>query len=428
MNDSITKTETPIVELAGQVSQELGKVISNKESETEKATLLVRAAELLHKYGTPSHRLEGVMKRVSSTLGIDADYLYTPTSLFVSFRKDHYRAQLLRVDAGPINLGKLAEFHDCLEIIESQEVPLSQCAESLEVIERQPPRFGFIPLAFVTGIASGTVTVFLGGGWAEMVTAICLGIVVQILNSGLNRWFPGERLFEFTAGFTCATLAILASAFIYPLDDKITTLASLIVILPGLSVTIAMTELAHSHLSSGVSRLAGAVVIFLTLAVGVALAWRLGGSYRPEQIIPTPLPADAKFWAALIAPLCFAIFFQARYQDWWKICPVAWLGFLATSLVQSVYGIEWGAFVGAAVIGILSNVYARFYKRPALILQMPAILLLVPGSLGYLSVTSFIDQQGLAGVESAFNMSLVAMALAGGLITANAVVAPKRFL
>lgn len=428
MTNAIFDTDPETNELKNQVSQEMGKAISNQALEMEKATVLVRAAELLHKYGTPSHRLEGVMKRVSMALGIDADFLYTPTSLFVSFRKDHYRAQLLRVDAGPINLGKLAEFHDCLEVIENQRVPLDECAESLEAIERQLPRFGFIPLALVTGIASGMVTVFLGGGWAEMGTAICLGIVVQILNSSLNRLFPGERLFEFTAGFTCATLALLASAFIYPLDDRITTLASLIVILPGLSVTIAMTELANSHLSSGVSRLAGAVVVFLTLAVGVALAWRLGSVWRPEQVLPTPLPAYSKFWAALIAPLCFAVFFQARYQDWWKICPVAWLGFLATTLVQSVYGIEWGAFVGAAVIGILSNLYARFYKRPALILQIPAILLLVPGSLGYLSVTSFIDQQGLAGVESAFSMSLVAMALAGGLITANAVVAPKRFL
>lgn len=397
-------------------------------TDQEKADLLVRAAELLHKYGTPSHRLEGVMKRVSQTLQVDADFLYTPTSLFVSFRKDGQRAQLLRVDAGPINLAKLAQFHDCLEQIERQDRPLPESAALLESIESQPPRFGPVALLLATAVVSASVTVFLGGGWAELITAFGLGLLVQALNSTLSWLFPGERLFEFTAGFICAMLAIVIAATLYPIDYRITTLASLIVVLPGLTLTIAMTELAQSHLSSGVTRLAGAAVVFLTLAVGVALAWRIGVNWPPEVINIQPFEPWVKYLAAFIAPFGFVVLFQARYTDGWKILPVAWVGYFATSQVQLHYGIEWGAFVGAAVIGTLSNVYARFYKRPALILQMPAILMLVPGSLGYISLTAFINRQGVDGIESAFTMTLVAMALAGGLITANALVAPKRFL
>jgi uncharacterized membrane protein YjjP (DUF1212 family) len=401
---------------------------SPAELSAEKSALLVRAAELLHRYGTPSHRLEGVMKRVSQAVGIDAEYLYTPTSLFISFRHDQYRAQLLRVDAGPIDLGKLSDFHDALERFEHRSCPVSESRAEFEQIENRPPRFGGVLVTLATGLASACMAVFLNGGWSEIGIAFLLGLFVHAVQLLLGLLFPGERLFEFIAGFSCAMLAMLTSRFLLPIDDRIVTLASIVVILPGLSVTIAMTELAQRHLSSGVSRLTGAAVVFMTLAVGVALAWRLGESWRPENPPVAAVPSLIRYLALFLAPLCFMILFQARPMDCLKICFVAWVGFVSASLVQPIYGAEWGAFIGAAVIGTISNLYARFYKRPALIVQMPAILLLVPGSLGYLSVTSFIDRQGVAGIESAFAMMLVAMALAAGLITANALVAPKRFL
>jgi uncharacterized membrane protein YjjB (DUF3815 family) len=166
----------------------------------------------------------------------------------------------------------------------------------------------------------------------------------------------------------------------------------------------------------------------MTLAVGVALAWRLGAHLRPEVVQATPIPDAFRYLAILVAPFSFIVLFQARIRDWPRICPVAWLGFFAADATQPLYGPEWGAFVGAAVVGLLSNLYARFYNRPALIPQMPAILMLVPGSLGYRSVTAFIDQRGVQGLESAFAMAIIAMALAGGLITANALLSPKRFL
>jgi uncharacterized membrane protein YjjP (DUF1212 family) len=393
-----------------------------------KTEVLTRAAELLHRYGTPSHRLEGVMQRVSRAIGVEADYLYTPTSLFVSFRGDNRGARLMRIDAGPIELGKLADFDEALERLEHHEVALADSLKELELIADAPPRYDGFQVAIATAVASVCATAFLKGGWIELLIAFFLGLFVHGLSSVLNRIAPGERLLEFTAGFSCAMIALLVSAFVVPLDDRIATLGALIVLLPGLGVTISMTELANRHLSSGVSRLAGAGVIFLTLAVGVALAWRLGANLRPAAIAAVPLSMQYQYVAMLIAPLSFIVLFQARLSDWLQISLVAWSGFLAAQFARDAYGVEWGAFVGAAVVGLLSNVYARFYDRPSLIPQMPAILMLVPGSLGYYSVTAFIDQRGVQGLESAFSMVLVAMALAGGLITANAMLAPKRFL
>jgi uncharacterized membrane protein YjjP (DUF1212 family) len=45
----------------------------------------------------------------------------------------------------------------------------------------------------------------------------------------------------------------------------------IITLLPGLTVTVAMTELASRHLSSGSVRLSAAFIVFASMAFGVAL-------------------------------------------------------------------------------------------------------------------------------------------------------------
>lgn len=393
-----------------------------------KAQLLIRAAELLHRYGTPSHRLEGVMTRVSRAIGVDADYLYTPTSLFVSFHRDRRRVQLMRVDAGPIDLGKLAEFDESLERVEHHECALGDSALELENIEARTRRFGNVWLAAATGIASACAAIFLGGGIPEAITALVLGLCVYLMGLALNWLAPGERLIEVLSGFTCATLSLLAASLLHPIDDRIATLGALIVLLPGLSVTIAMTELANRHLSSGVSRLAGAGVVFLSLAVGVALAWSLWSGMRADKPEIAEAGGALRILAVFIAPFAFLVLFQARPSDWIRACAVAWLGYAAADMAHDAGGAEWGAFSGAAVVGLLANLDARWRNRPALILQMPAMVMLVPGSLGYLSVTAFIDKKGIQGIETAFSMAIVAAALAGGLVVANALIPPRRYL
>ena len=89
---------------------------------------------------------------------------------------------------------------------------------------------------------------------------------------------------------------------------------------------------------------------------------------------------------------------------------------------------EVGAFGGAVVVGVGSNLYARLRDRPALVPLTPGIIVLDPGSLGYRSLTAFLDRETMAGVDFAFGMVIVAAALVGGILTANVVMPPRRIL
>jgi uncharacterized membrane protein YjjB (DUF3815 family) len=55
---------------------------------------------------------------------------------------------------------------------------------------------------------------------------------------------------------------------------------------------------------------------------------------------------------------------------------------------------------------------------------VPGIVLLVPGSVGYRSMTSLMERQTVEGIERAFSMILTAVALVAGLLIAG-VIAPE---
>lgn len=394
----------------------------------DKHALLIKAATMLHRHGTPSHRMERVMKRVSQTLGVDADYLYTPTALLISFATGEHRTELRRIDAGEANLGKLIEFDEALEDLEDGHADIAATNRRLDEIGQAPPRFSLWPTVLAGGIASAAATVFFRGGYGEVLFAAVMGSLFLLWDVALKRWAPQEHAWEITSGFVAAFAALLLGGWLPNFDDRTATLGSLIILVPGFSFTVALMELANRHLSSGVARLAGAAVIFLALICGVALAWRLGSQWRGLPTEPSGVHPGVYLTAVALAPMAFAILFQARLREWGIIAITAWSGLLVTILASGWKGQEFGAFSGALAVGVVSNLYARFADRPALVPQMPATLMLVPGSLGYRSLAAFVDQKGMEGIQSAFSMSIVAISIVAGLLTANLVVRTRRIL
>ena len=397
--------------------------------EREKQDYLVAVGSVLHKYGTPSHRLERVMTEISRRMGVQSGFLYTPTSLMVSFdAPDGERTRMIRIDAGDVDLGKLDQFDSALERLESNQVSLAKSLSEIKAIDSAPPIYSWWVSGLAWGVASSAATGFLSGGCLEMLVAFFIGILIFATRAVFKDTNGTGNLADTFSGFLAAFACLLFAAFIVPIDDRIATLGSLIVLVPGLSFTVAMTELATRHLVSGVARMAGASITLLTLVVGVALAWRLGHELRPANITEFPLPTWGYLLAVAVSPIAFAILLSAGIRQWLVISLVCWAGIGSSFFGGHFLGAEFGPFLGALVIGLLANIYARLADRPAMIPQVPSLLVLVPGSIGFQSLTSFINQDALAGVDSAFSMVIVAASLVGGTLAANGIISPRRIL
>lgn len=389
---------------------------------------LMRVAELLHRHGTPSHRLERVMDKVSRSLGKPGVFLYTPTALVASIgHGENERTYMRRIESGSIDADKLNRFDEILERLEGGDISVDQAAREMEQAASAPDIYPGWMIAIASGTACACVAVFFAGSGWEVGVAGCLGLALAGLERLQARLQWEQGLLFIASGFSAAFLALSFAKYVQAIDDRLVSLAAIVVLLPGFSLTMALTEITVGHLSSGVARLAGACVTLFTLFLGVAIAWRLTDSWRTLPAEMVQLPAAATWIAAMVAPASFAMLFKVPLKLWHIIFAISLSGF-ATAKWASGYGIEVGSFLGALVVGSGSNLYARWTDKPAMVPVAPGILMLVPGSLGYRSLTALLNRQTIEGIDFAFGTLLVAMSLAGGLLAASAIVPPKRIL
>ena len=67
-------------------------------------------------------------------------------------------------------------------------------------------------------------------------------------------------------------------------------------------------------------------------------------------------------------------------------------------------------------------------RVPTAVTQVPALILLVPGSVGFRGFGSMLDNDVTAGVDAGFRMLVVAGSLVAGMLAAGVILPPRRHL
>jgi uncharacterized membrane protein YjjP (DUF1212 family) len=413
-------------------------------AEDSAAVFLIRLGRALHEAGFSAPQLESALASVAARLQVPAQFFSTPTSLFISFGEGAaQRTHLERVNPAGIDLGRLADLEALLERVrDGRTSPEAANAEIVE-IARRPRRYSRKLTYFCWGIASATSAVFLGGSLREVAVAGFVGLVTGLVAFLAESRPAAERLFEPAAAAFAAFTAAVVAQVAPPLSVYIATVAGLIVLLPGYSLTIALSELAARHLSSGTARFAGALVTFLMIGLGVAIGGRLAtvtlgalvaSSGDGAATLPTTLPAAVALgppaWlqlaALLVAPLGLSVLLRAPRTEIPWIVVIGAMGYFAGRWGAEMLEPEVGMFVGALTVGLASGVYGRVRRLPSSIPLVPGILMLVPGSIGYRSLTALLAEEVVPGIQTAFRMLLVAASLVAGLLIAAASTVERR--
>ena len=103
-------------------------------------------------------------------------------------------------------------------------------------------------------------------------------------------------------------------------------------------------------------------------------------------------------------------------------CLVSYLGVLFGNSFEIAY---LGTLTGAIVASIFANYWARYFNRPTSIVLVPAITVMVSGSIGFQGLFVAAGGQRDQGLELVLQMFIVALVIAAGLLIANTIVRPK---
>jgi uncharacterized membrane protein YjjP (DUF1212 family) len=394
---------------------------------------LLELARALHAHGTPAHRLEIGLLAVAARLGLRAEFFSTPTSIFVGIGHPvDQQVHLLRVEPGAPDLGHLARLGDITREVIDRGLPPETALERMRTLLAEPARWSVRLQLLAYVLASASVACFLHLRAADVLVAGLLGILTGGIAMGCARVGALTHVTEPLAAFVVTTVAIAIDTLTRSGTGYLTSLAGLVVLLPGLTFTVALTELSTRHLASGTARLSGALVTFLGLAFGLALGAKLGGEIGAElramlatgtlwTATGTPLPMWAEWVALLVAPLAFMVLLKADRRDAGWIVVACAAAYITSRFAGASMGEELGAFLGAFAVSAGSNLLGRLLRRSPMVTLAPGLLILVPGSIGFRSVTSMIGMDVELGVSGAFRVAIIGISLAAGLLAGNVV-------
>lgn len=399
-------------------------------SDTSAVAFLLALARALHRYGTPAHQLEEAVERVGARLGVTGQFFSTPTTIIGTFGDPtEMRTAMLRVEGGELDMGKLARIDDVADLVADGRIAPEEGVRRIDAIVAARPTWGKAVTTLAHGVVTAAVVVFFQGGPRDVAVAGGVGLAIGVLSLVMQRSSAQARVFELIGAFVAALVAGVAAAWIPGVSTSVVTLAGLLVLLPGLALTVAITELATLNLISGTARLMAALIVLLELALGVAVGERAAQAIVD---VPAALPGAMPGWAAwaavVVSALAMVVVVRAAARDAAWIVLATVTGFVGARAGTELLGPQLGAMVGAFALGVLVNLYARWRDEPAQVLIVPASLLLVPGSVGLRGMSSLLHRETLSGIETTFAMFVVAMAIVAGLLIANAAVPARRSL
>jgi len=126
--------------------------------------------------------------------------------------------------------------------------------------------------------------------------------------------------------------------------------------------------------------------------------------------------------------LAFAVLFKAAWRDYPLVMAAAILGYVVTRVAGLWVPSPAAVFAASVVITLASNIYARCANRPGALIRVAGIILMVPGSVGFRGVSSLIERNTTLGLDIALDLTIILVALVGGMLIGNVLVPARRNL
>ncbi len=396
---------------------------------------IVKLGKMLHKYGTPAFRLEAYLLEVASYLGVHASFIATPTSITFVIWSDKHEDEYhhaARLQPGDLDMNALSLTDELANELLSGKVSLSDADMRLDTINEMPSPYGKLITGLAFALATGSFSMLMGASVAEILWTGVLGFVSYLWVLWAQKSKRVNLMLEPVTSFMAGILACAISRYFDPgINIPLMVLSSVIILVPGLALTMGLAELSSRNLVSGTARIMDAIMQLFKLYFGAFLGVAVGFSlFGQNQFEPA---ASLPYWATWLAVglLCFALvpIFRTRIKHIPWALMSAFIAYGVT-VYSSVYMDQtFGTFIGAFALGVFANVFTRIANQPSTIVAMHGLIVLVPGSKTYIGLNSFISGQDFVQADHVGQeVFLIFMSLVAGLIFANVVMPTKKAL
>jgi uncharacterized membrane protein YjjB (DUF3815 family) len=231
-------------------------------------------------------------------------------------------------------------------------------------------------------------------------------------------------------------LAWAATAIDPGLSREVLVLSVVIALVPGMALTTGLAELTNKQLVSGAARLMEAFMAFLSILFGIAVMIAIEQAVSPSEVVkvvaPRVLPSvfgvPVEILALVASAFAFSVKFRVPRRYLVHAMASGAIGWGVSFWAARALPTSMAALAAATAITLFANLCARITQRPSQIFQVPGMVLLVPGSFGFLSLEAFLRGELLGGAAKGFEMFMIAGAIVIGTILANVALPARKVL
>lgn len=377
--------------------------------------------------GGPSNRLEDQLATAAERRNLAAEVYATPTGLFMTVSSGDGAAAeshtvVARIKEYVINLNQLCWLETLLDDVINKKITYSAAYRILQTRRFKKPVFSFTQrsmAAFALGVAVSYPT------YSDPIAAIFSGLITfgafwiigplfaQQVQSGIFR--------DFIASFFTLFCATILHHFLKGDIDSY-TIGAILLLVPGLTITTAISELADQNFISGTAKLMKGVLTLLSISIAYILFQELSFSNVSTNVANHTTTTRSLIPAGIgtiISVFSFSIIFQVPRKALIWSTGTGFLSWMVFRQFQNPQYYGLASFLASLTVGLVSLGLGSWFKTPSQIYSVPGVLALLPGMMALSSFRSFAAGSNDSGIQTAFQVTLVAGTIVFGLFFAR---------
>eukprot|EP01032_Pedospumella_encystans_P017489 gene17489-19927_t len=299
----------------------------------------------------------------------------------------------------------------------------------IKAIIKQKPQYSIGFKVLLIGTSSfGACGLFYGGSWTDCAFALCLGVLIGCIEliSLVSPTF--SRIYEFVATFVASIIIRAINAHAPSICFRAVLLGTIVFALQGVTITLAFVDLMTKDLTSGTTRLFFGMLVsaMIGFAIDISTSTYASLTERTYESVALDSHCDnpvSRGWYPLlfvIMTMSFNLLLEAHINQLLQMIFITACSYLVYYFLALNMDNQLPVILASFTASLLSNLYSRRTGQPAVVYIIPAIFLLVPGSVAASSFYTvlLLDLQG--GLNLTFAVVTGALSVAIGIFAASA--------
>ena len=404
-------------------------MMTNESAVLETALL---AAHILLENGAEISRVEETFDRICRHYGVNSGSAFVLSNgIFATTGDEHenFFAKVQHIPVSATHLNRVAAVNQLSREMEDGLYTIEALHTALLDINSMSEKKALTRI-LASGLGSGVFCCLFGGDLMDSVSAFMAGSLLYIY----LLYIGGPHLSKIVCNIGGGALVTLVcglsylTGFGHHLNFMI--IGSIMPMVPGVSFTNGIRDIANSDYIAGSVRLLDAMLVFFGIAIGLGLALSVlsifsGGLVLSSSMDLIESDIPVKTLCAAIGTIAFSVLFSVPRHYYPQCGLIGGAGWLAYSLLINVSGDHASVLIATMIVILLSRIAAVKEKCPVTVFMITGLFPLVPGAGIFWTTYYIVTEQLSPALSTGYSAIKTAAAIVLGIILIFEL--PQRF-